>query len=119
MQLLPHYAPPDARPAALAAGIAPLVVLVVFTLVVLRWLEPSAGFAVLGSVTLWLAWEMHLFQRRIDAYNRRYAEQHLVWRSSEALLALVAGDDAHPPTQRFVRGFVAAGRRVRRDGQIG
>lgn len=119
MPVLPPYAPPDARPAAFAAGVAPLVVLLVFTLVVLRWLEPAAAFAVLGSTTLWLGWEMHGFQRRIDAYNLRYVEQHLAWRPSEVLLALVAGDEVHPPTQRFVRGFVASGRRLRRDGPLG
>lgn len=118
MKLLPDYQPPDAHRAAIAAGVAPLSVLLVFVLVVARLMSPSAAFATLATLTLWVAWEMHQFQRRMDAYNRRYTEAHLAWRTSEALLAIVDADGAHAPTRRFVHAYVGAGRRTLRDGQV-
>jgi hypothetical protein len=118
MKLLPDYVPPDAARAALAAGVAPLVVLLVFVLVVARLMTIPAAFATLTTVTLWVAWELHLFQRRTDAYNRRYTAAHLDWRTSAALLALVDADGAHAPTRRFVHTYLAAGRRTLRDGQV-
>lgn len=118
MKLLPDYAPPDAYRASLAAGAAPLAVLLVFVLVVARLMSIPAAFATLATLTLWVAWELHAFQRRMDAYNRRYAEAHLAWRSSAALLALVDADGAHAATRRFVRAYLAAGRRTLRDGQV-
>ena len=118
MKLLPDYVPPDARRAALAAGAAPLVVLVVFVLVVARLMTIPAAFATLTTLTLWVAWELHEFQRRMDAYNRRYTEAHLAWRTSDALLALVDAEGAHVPTRKFVHAYVDAGRRTLRDGQV-
>ncbi len=116
VKLLPDYQPPNAQRAELAAGAAPLVVLLTFTLIVARLIEPDTGFAIFLTCTLWLGWEMHDYQRRIDAYNATYVRAHLAWRTSEALLALVGGADAHPRTRAFVEGFVAAGRVLRREG---
>ena len=118
MKLLPDYRPPDAHRAALAAGIAPLSVLLVFVLVVSRLMSVPAAFATLATLTLWVAWELTIFQRRVDAYNRRYTAAHLDWRSSAALLALVDAEGAHAPTRSFVHAYVAAGRRTLRDGQV-
>lgn len=118
MKLLPDYLPPEAHRAALAAGLAPLLVLGVFVLVVTKLMSPPAAFALLATTTLWLAWEMHTFQRAIDDYNRGYIDAHLTWRSSDTLLALVAAADADPPTREFVQRFVASGRRTLRDGQV-
>jgi hypothetical protein len=118
MKLLPDYAPPDAARASIAAGVAPLMVLLVFVLVVSRLMTIPAAFALLGTATLWVAWELHRFQRMMDAYNRRYTASHLAWRTSDALLALVDAEDAHQPTRRFVHAYVAAGRRTLRDGQV-
>jgi hypothetical protein len=118
MKLLPDYLPPDATRASIAAGVAPLVVLLVFVLVVAKLMTIPAAFATLATVTLWVAWELHAFQRRMDAYNLRYTESHLAWRTSEALLALVDAEGAHVPTRRFVYAYVEAGRRTLRDGQV-
>ena len=115
--LLPEYEPPHARRAGMAVGAAPLVVLVAFTAIVARWIDPVTGLAwLLGSV-LWVVYEMSVFQSTLDAYNRRYCERHLDWRSSDALLALVRTPEVGRPTREFVERFVAAERRVLRDGQ--
>lgn len=118
MKLLPDYVPPDAQRAALAAGAAPLVVLAVFVFVVAKLMTIPAAFATLATLTLWVAWELHEFQRRMDTYNRRYTAAHLDWRTSDALLAIVDADGAHAPTRRFVHAYVDAGRRTLRDGQV-
>lgn len=118
MKLLPDYEPPNAQRAELAAGCAPLIVLLTFTLIVARLIEPDTGFAVFLTCTAWVAWEMHDYQRTIDAYNARYTRAHLEWRTSEALLALVGVDDVPPRTRDFVRAYVAAGRVLRRNGQL-
>lgn len=115
---LPDYEPPAARRATLAAGAAPLVVLVAFTLIVLRWLDPVAGVAWCGACTVWVVHEMSVFQRLLDAYNQGYARRHLEWRSNEALSALALAPGVTAATREFVQRFVQADRRVLRDGQV-
>jgi hypothetical protein len=114
---LPDYAPPCDQRASVAAGLSPLFVLLAFTLLVSRAIEPDTGFAVFLACTVWVCYEMHDYQRRIDAFNAEYVERHLVWRSSATLEALVAEPNAHAPTREFVQRFLAAGRVVLRDGQ--
>lgn len=117
MTLLPDYLPPNAQRASLAVGVAPLAVLVTFTLLVSRVIEADTAFAAFGACTIWVVHEMNAFQRRLDSYNRSYIDAHLSWRTSEALLAMVDAPQAHPPTRDFVRGFVQADRQFLRDGQ--
>jgi hypothetical protein len=117
MKLLPDYLPPNAQRASLAVGVAPLAVLVTFTLLVSRVIAVDTAFAVFGACTVWVVHEMSVFQRRLDRYNRSYVEAHLSWRTSEALLAMVDAPGAHPPTRDFVHGFVRADRQFLRDGQ--
>ena len=114
---LPDYEPPSDQRAGVAAGLAPLFVLLAFTLLVSRVIEPDTGFAVFLACTVWVVYEMHDHQRSIDAFNAEYVASHLAWRSSATLEALVAGADAHAPTREFVRRFLSAGRVVLRDGQ--
>jgi hypothetical protein len=118
MKLLPDYTPPNAQRACAAAGGAPLVILVTFTLLVSRLIDPSTAFAVFGACTIWVIHELSEFQRLLDGYNRRYVDAHLSWRSSEALLAMVDTDAVHPATRDFVHGFVRAERECLRSGQV-
>jgi len=115
--MLPDYDPPSAQRASVAAGLAPLFVLLAFTLIVSRAIDPDTGFAVFLACIVWVGYEVHDFQQAIDRYNAGYVQAHLAWRSSTALQALVDRDDAHVPTREFVHRFVAAGRVLLRDGQ--
>jgi hypothetical protein len=113
---LPPYTPPSDQRASVAAALAPLVVLLAFVLIVTRLVDFDTGFAwCLGSAA-WVGWELHDYQRAIDRYNAGYLQQHLAWRSSHSLHALVQADDAHPPTREFVQRFLSSGRVLRRDG---
>jgi hypothetical protein len=116
MQTLPDYAPPLMQRTHLAVAMAPMIVLLTFTLIVVKLVDSDTGFAIFAACTIWIVHEMTDYQRRIDAYNEGYVQSHLAWRSSEALAALVHGDDTHPPTRDFVRRFLDAGRVLRRDG---
>jgi hypothetical protein len=117
MSTLPDYEPPCAQRAHVAAAGGPLLVLLAFTLVVTRLIDVDTAFAVLAACTVWVAWEMHDYQRRIDGFNADYVERHLAWRSSDSLERLVAAPDGHGPTREFVQRFLRAGRVLRRDGQ--
>jgi hypothetical protein len=117
MSTLPDYDPPCARRAHVAAAGGPLLVLLTFTLVVTRLIDADTALATLAACTVWVAWEMHDYQRRIDDFNADYVERHLAWRSSESLERLADAADAHGPTREFVRRFLRAGRVLRRDGQ--
>lgn len=117
MKLLPDYLPPNARRACVAAGAAPLLVLIAFTLLVGRVIDPATAFAGFAACTVWVIHEMTVFQRTLDEYNRRYVRDHLEWRDSAALLALVQHEACHPPTRDFVEGFVRSDRRLLPDGQ--
>lgn len=115
---LPPYSPPHQRRAGLAAGLAPILVLLGFTLLVLKVLDPATVLALFAACTLWVAHEMHGFQASTDRYNKAYAERHLAWRSDEALLAMARAPGTQEPTRVFVTRFVAAERQLLRDGQL-
>jgi multisubunit Na+/H+ antiporter MnhB subunit len=116
--LLPEYSPPNAQRSALAAGVAPILVLLSFTLIVARLIDADTGFAIFAACTVWVVYEMSVYQRTIDAYNEAYVGRHLAWRTSEALLALAAAPGTHASTRDFVARFVAAQRVLLRDGQL-
>lgn len=109
--MLPIYDPPSDRRASVAVGLAPIFVLVVFTLIVTRLIAFDTGLAIFLACTVWVVYEMHDYQRAIDAYNLQYVQNNLIWRSSVALEAMAdAQDTLQPETSEFVRRFVGAGR---------
>jgi hypothetical protein len=109
------YQPPDLKSAGFAAGLAPLLVLALFVAVVLRWVAVDAAFAGLATSSLWVAWEMAAWQRQVDAYNARYVQDHLAWRSEPALRALAERSDLSTPTRDFVQRYVDTGCRWQPD----
>ena len=115
MVTLPAYQPPDSRRASVAAGLAPLGVLLGFVAVVLRWMDVDTAFVHLLAATLWVAYEMHEYQRGIDRYNAQYVKSHLAWRSPEALESLAGDGRLGEPTCSFVRQYLASGCELRRD----
>ncbi len=116
--LLPEYSPPNHQRASLAVGVAPLLVLLTFTAVVVRWMDVSTAMAVFAACTVWVVYEMHVYQAGVDAYNEDYVQRHLAWRSSDSLLALARQPGTARPTADFVGRFVAAERVLLRDGQL-
>lgn len=114
---LPEYHPPSAQRANVAVGLAPILVLLAFTLIVTRLIDPDTGFAIFAACTVWVGYEMHAYQGDIDTYNERYVTRHLAWRSLAHLQELV--DDPRTPgaTRAFVLRFVQTGRALRRGAQ--
>ena len=115
---LPHYAPPPSLQASVAAGLAPLGVLLAFTLLVLRLIDADSALAALLALSVWVAVELHRFQRATDRYNADYAARHLAPRSSQTLRVLAADATLPPDTRAFVQRYVDAGCTVLRDGQV-
>ena len=116
--LLPAYCPPHHQRASLAVGVAPLLVLLTFTAVVARWMDVSTAMAVFAACTVWVVYEMHVYQAEVDQYNADYVQRHLAWRSSDSLLALAREPGTAQPTADFVGRFVAAERELLRDGKL-
>lgn len=114
---LPHYEPPSDQRASVAAGAAPILVLLTFTLIVTQLIDPDTGFAVFAALTTWVVWETHAYQKSIDGYNEAYVESHLAWRSTPTLTSFVEEERSHRPTRDFVSRFLQAGRELLRDGQ--
>jgi hypothetical protein len=115
---LPDYSPPNEQRAAVAAGLSPILVLLTFTAIVVRWMDVETGFAVFVACGIWVFYELHVYQASIDRYNQDYVRRHLDWRSSEALLALSLAPDVPEATRSFVERFVRAERVLLRDGQM-
>lgn len=116
--LLPDYCPPNHQRASLAVGLAPLLVLLTFTAVVIRLMDVSTAMAVFAACTVWVVYEMHAYQAGVDGYNADYVARHLAWRSSDTLLALAQAPGTPEPTAAFVGRFVASERVLLRDGQL-
>lgn len=115
---LPDYTPPAARRAALAAGLAPILVLLSFTLIVSGVIQPDIGFAVFAACVVWVLHEMDAYQSGIDRFNADYVKRHLSWRSSETIESLLQAEGTTPETRAFVQRYVDAGRVVLNDGQV-
>lgn len=113
---LPDYDPPAPRRAVAACAGSPLIVLAVFVLLVIRWFDLELAAAWLLGATVWVAWEMHDYQRTLDAYNARYAREHLDGRPLPALRALADDVALGEATRDFVRRYLADGGQLRRDG---
>ena len=60
---LPRYSPPMTLSASVAAGLAPLAVLLAFVLIVTRVIDVDTGLAVFAACALWVAAEMHGYCR--------------------------------------------------------
>jgi multisubunit Na+/H+ antiporter MnhB subunit len=114
---LPDYSPPNEQRAGLAIGLAPILVLLTFTLIVLGWIAPDTGIAAFLAFAVWVAYEMTIYQRTLDAYNAEYAARHLQWRTDDALCALAAEIAVTKPTREFVTRYMRAERAVMRDGE--
>lgn len=116
MHPLPRYQPPSDQRASAAAALAPLLVLFGFASIVTKVIEPSTGLALFLACAIWVAHELHQYQRSIDNYNHDYVQRHLERLSSEALVALVEVQPCDEPTREFVLRFLGAGRKAWRDG---
>lgn len=114
---LPEYRPPGAQRAGLAAGVAPLLVLLSFTLTVIQLIEVDTAFAIFAACTVWVVHEMNCYQKTIDGYNAEYVSRHLAWRSSSHLQEVAADHRVSEPTRAFVGSFLQAQRVLLRDGQ--
>ena len=112
---LPRYTPPMTLSATVAAGLVPLAVLLAAALIVTRVIDVDTGLAVLAACALWVAAEMHGYQRTLDSYRSDYEAQHLAWRTSDSLAALAAHERTDSATRAFVQGYVIEGRRLRPD----
>jgi hypothetical protein len=75
----PHhsdYNPPHATRAAIAVGVAPVVALLAFTLIICDLIGVDIGFALFAACTAWVVVEMHGYQKCIDGYEEEYARRH-------------------------------------------
>jgi hypothetical protein len=116
--LLAPYAPPNQNRAALAATVAPALVLLTFAAVLFKWIDLDQGFAVFAACTAWVAYEMHVYQTTIDTYNEDYVSLHLAWRSAEALNAMLDSPCTAKGTRVFVDRFLQAQSEMLHNGQV-
>jgi hypothetical protein len=72
-QNLPDYNPPHAKRAAIAVGVAPVLALLAFSLIIGDLIDVGVGFALFAACTAWVVMEMHQYQKNIDRYNDDYA----------------------------------------------
>jgi hypothetical protein len=113
MMILPAHEPPSDRRASMAVGLAPVFVLVVFSLIASGLIAFDTGVAIFMACTVWVVYEMLDYQRAVDAYHQQCMQGHPAWRSSEALSALALTQDVETESGAFVRGFIDAGRSLR------
>jgi hypothetical protein len=57
----------QAQRAAIAVGLAPLLVLLAFTAVVIGFIEPDIGVAIFAACTAWVVYEMYRYQDSIES----------------------------------------------------
>jgi hypothetical protein len=114
---LPAYNPPSGQRASVAAGVAPLLVLLTFVLIVARAIDVDTGLASFLACAVWVVVEMDGYQRAIDSYNAGFVESHLAWRSSDTLREWTRVAEADPATREFVQRFLDSERVLLRDGQ--
>ncbi len=106
MNPLPTYEPPQTQRACVAAAVAPLLVLLGFTLIVTKVIEVDTGFALFTACTIWVIHEMSSYQRALNFYNAKYAGRHLAWRSDDALESLVQQPGTAEATRVFVLRYL-------------
>ena len=105
MMILPAYEPPSDRRAGVAVALAPIFVVVVFTLIVSGLIAFDTGVAIFLACTVWVVYEMLDYQRAVDAYHQQCVQGDPAWRGAEALAQLSATDGSD-----FVRSLVDASR---------
>jgi hypothetical protein len=88
----PETPPPNEQRAAMAIGLAPILVLLTFTLILVGWIEPDTGIAALLSFAVWVAYEMRVYQRTLDRDYQEHAPRQLPWRSTPT-----GADAVRPP----------------------
>jgi hypothetical protein len=99
MMILPAYEPPSDRRASLAVGLAPVFVLVVFSLIVSGLIAFDTGVAIFLACTVWVVYEMLDYQRAVDAYHQQCVQGQSAWRGSEALTLAQDGGRTLLPEQ--------------------
>jgi hypothetical protein len=103
---MPEYRPPQARRAAIAVGLAPILVLVAFTLNIGGLIEVDIGFAVFAACTAWVVVEMHQYQKALDGYDAAFVNSNLSWRAPSTLRDLAQAAETPEATRDFVANFL-------------
>lgn len=96
MMILPAHEPPSDKRASLAVGLAPIFVVVVFSLIVSRLIAFDTGVAIFLACTVWVVYEMLDYQRAVDAYHQQSVQAQPQWPGSEALDASALALDGNP-----------------------
>ena len=107
MMILPAHEPPSDKRASLAVGLAPIFVVVVFSLIVSGLIAFDSGVAIFLACTVWVVYEMLDYQRAVDAYQQQSVQAHPQWPGSEALDASAPTFDANPDSGA-VRTLISA-----------
>jgi hypothetical protein len=102
MKPLPDYEPPNIQRACLAAGVSPLLVLLVFTALVSRLIDVETAMAWFAGCTVWVVYEMWEYQRLEDAYNAEYEARHLAVQPTEVLETWAQRQDLAHATRVFM-----------------
>ncbi|MEN9891872.1 MAG: hypothetical protein RLY78_2167 [Pseudomonadota bacterium] len=102
----PEYQPPHLRPATMAAGAAPLLVLLAFVLLIGRWVEPDTALVSLAGLVLWVAVELHRYERGLRDYDRRYAARHLDGQPEPRLQAWARAPELDVATREVVQRYL-------------
>jgi len=96
MMILPAHEPPSDQRASLAVALAPIFVVVVFSLIVSGLIAFDTGVAIFLACTVWVVHEMLDYQRAIDDYQQQWALADPHWPGSEALDAAALALDTNP-----------------------
>ncbi|HTP74189.1 MAG TPA: hypothetical protein VML58_18405 [Burkholderiaceae bacterium] len=83
MMILPVAEPPSDHRANLAVALAPIFVVVVFTLIVSGLIAFDTGVAIFLACTAWVIYEMLDYQRALDAYHQQCVQGDALWRGVE------------------------------------
>jgi len=74
MMILPVAEPPSDRRANLAVALAPVFVVVLFTLIVSGLIAFDTGVAIFLACTAWVIYEMFGYQRAVDSYHQQWLQ---------------------------------------------
>jgi hypothetical protein len=84
MMILPAPEAPSDRRANIAVGLAPVFVVVVFTLIVTGLIAFDTGMAIFLACTAWVVYEMLGYQRAVDAYEESWLPAEQSWPDFES-----------------------------------
>ena len=107
MMILPAHEPPSDKRASLAVGLAPIFVVVVFSLIVSGLIAFDSGVAIFLACTVWVVYEMLDYQRAVDAYQQQWLLADPPWPGPDALDAAAPALDA-PADGGAVRTLISA-----------